>query len=563
MSLIAFADEEYPLKVGGTQVTSVNASDIVGNNTASYNATTKTLTLNGFAYTGYLYGISNEGIDGLTVIVNKDTNTIGGMGIISSGSLNIKGSGTLNIESTGETAIYSVKDLTISESVNITAEATDDASGTGIFCGESTNSKLTLESTGEINAKGLIYGLSSNGKIEITNGNVTAEGDTSGIDEGLGGAPLVIGTNAKLIAIGGDNGAIYYNTASRHRKVQNAIAGVAWTNKQGTVGMQNITVSSEGQPISNIYKKVEFPVSHTHNFTYSATGATITATCTTDGCTLPPTTAGDSDHVAKLILVKPTMTTYGQSGEGISEAATLTGLYDFNTATGKNVAVTDIKYVGRSGTNYDESTTAPTDAGKYTAKITVENKTASVDYEIATTYPIWIGGTQVTSANASNIDGSNKASYNADTNTLTLNGYSYTGNEIGIEYRNGTEDLNIVLYGKNTISITSTNIGIDASNPNLRFSGTGSLSLNSSGLCIDNSGDRNITIEGVTLNVESTGGNGINCGGTVTIANSRVTSKGLVGIFGKDVEIYESTVECSGDPYGIYGTITLVQTLLL
>ena len=46
------------------------------------------------------------------------------------------------------------------------------------------------------------------------------------------------------------------------------------------------------------------------------------------------------------------------------------------------VAATDIKYVGRDGTTYTESATAPTNVGKYTASITVESKTASVEYEI-------------------------------------------------------------------------------------------------------------------------------------------------------------------------------------
>ena len=101
--------------------------------------------------------------------------------------------------------------------------------------------------------------------------------------------------------------------------------------------------------------------SHTHSFTYSASGATITATCSNTGCTL---TANPT-----LTIVKPTLETYGQTGK--SAAATLTGLEAFNTVTGKSIAATDIKYVGRAGTTYTESTTAPTDAGKYAAKITL------------------------------------------------------------------------------------------------------------------------------------------------------------------------------------------------
>ena len=112
---------------------------------------------------------------------------------------------------------------------------------------------------------------------------------------------------------------------------------------------------------------------HTHSFTYSADSNAITATCTADDCDLP-------ENEVILTINAPLHTTFG---DGKEAAATLDGLSDFNAATGKSIAASDIKYVGRDGTTYTESATAPTDAGKYTAKITVEEKTAGVDYEIA------------------------------------------------------------------------------------------------------------------------------------------------------------------------------------
>lgn len=135
------------------------------------------------------------------------------------------------------------------------------------------------------------------------------------------------------------------------------------------LNLESVIFSSE----SNNYTFTLKPA-HTHNFTYSASSATITAMCSAANC-------GLTDKKVTLTIAAPTLTTYGGTG---SAAATLTGLSDFNTATGKNVAEAEIKYVGREGTTYDESTTAPTNAGKYIAKITVEGKTASVNYEIAT-----------------------------------------------------------------------------------------------------------------------------------------------------------------------------------
>lgn len=146
----------------------------------------------------------------------------------------------------------------------------------------------------------------------------------------------------------------------------------------------NANVKTFTMPASNVTIAAEFEVAHTHSFTYSAEGTIITASCGADGCGLT--------SAPTLTIATPTLTYSGQTGDGISASATLTGLADFNTATGLSVSADSIKYVGRDGTTYTESTTAPTAACKYTAKITLsgvttsegENQTvaASVDYSI-------------------------------------------------------------------------------------------------------------------------------------------------------------------------------------
>ncbi len=110
-----------------------------------------------------------------------------------------------------------------------------------------------------------------------------------------------------------------------------------------------------------------------HDFSYAGLNYTIIATCSHNGCEY-------HSNGAFIVIHAPALTVYGGAE---SAAATLEGLDAFNTATGKSVAVTDVKYVGRDGTVYAESVTAPTGAGKYTAKITVEGATVSVNYEIA------------------------------------------------------------------------------------------------------------------------------------------------------------------------------------
>ena len=89
-----------------------------------------------------------------------------------------------------------------------------------------------------------------------------------------------------------------------------------------------------------------------------------------------------------MTIVKPELETFDESGDS---AATLSGADAFNSATGLNVSASDIKYVGRGDTDYSESSTAPTAAGTYTAKITIEGQTASVDYSISPIYYSFVG----------------------------------------------------------------------------------------------------------------------------------------------------------------------------
>ncbi len=154
---------------------------------------------------------------------------------------------------------------------------------------------------------------------------------------------------------------------------------------------------------------------HTHRFTYSATGATITATCSAADCTL-------TDNKTTLTINAPIKTIYGDAN---SASATLTGLDDFNSATSLNITETGIKYVGRGNTTYAESDTAPTDAGTYTASITAGSKTASVDYTIA---PKSISITGATATDRDYVKDSTSVEISAvtfDGATLT-NGTDYT-----------------------------------------------------------------------------------------------------------------------------------------
>jgi len=105
---------------------------------------------------------------------------------------------------------------------------------------------------------------------------------------------------------------------------------------------------------------------HTHNFTYSANGNTITATCTVDGCTLP-------GNQVTLSIGDPTNIYYDDKTS--SHEFTLVGLEDFNSATGKSISANDIVYYKGDNTtpqirNNDVRGTT------YKARLTVEGARA-------------------------------------------------------------------------------------------------------------------------------------------------------------------------------------------
>lgn len=119
---------------------------------------------------------------------------------------------------------------------------------------------------------------------------------------------------------------------------------------------------------------------HQHSWTYTASGATITAKCTAEGCYL---TDGNGGSVT---IAAPTELTY--SGEG--KPATVTASSDWQGPAASGITISYIK-TGKYGPEKLENDALPTKAGTYTASITLGegNKaaTASVTYTIGKATP--------------------------------------------------------------------------------------------------------------------------------------------------------------------------------
>ena len=118
-----------------------------------------------------------------------------------------------------------------------------------------------------------------------------------------------------------------------------------------------------------------YPAAHTHSFTYSASGDTITAACGNDGCDLT------ENKVTLRIVPNPVL--YYDDGQ--PKEASLEGLDAFNAATGKNISTNDITYF-----KGDANVTAQIKAGSgtsikgatYTARLDVEGKRATVTFKL-------------------------------------------------------------------------------------------------------------------------------------------------------------------------------------
>ena len=129
-----------------------------------------------------------------------------------------------------------------------------------------------------------------------------------------------------------------------------------------------INVYMNGEPVNEYGQEP-----HVHNFTYEAEpgtqlGASITAICSEENCDLP-------DNCVSLILYPPEIETEGD----VEHAYASLDAEAFNAATGLDVTESDIQYYDSNDTLLEE---APTAAGNYTVRITVQGQTASVAYTI-------------------------------------------------------------------------------------------------------------------------------------------------------------------------------------
>ena len=209
---------------------------------------------------------------------------------------------------------------------------------TGNECGVSTSSNASFTIGGTVNITGNKQNVDLGENVTITIDKSLTQDARIGVC--LRDKDIPTGTAKKQFATGATNSDLNY--------------GTIFSCDNGS----QYVVNKDGDSLS-------FGL-HQHSWSYTANGATITAKCTADGCSL-------ENRIGGSVTISASNAVYDRS----SKAATVTA----NDWQGDAVDSITVTYTGRNGTNYN-STDAPTNAGDYTASITVGTVTARVEYSI-------------------------------------------------------------------------------------------------------------------------------------------------------------------------------------
>ena len=197
--------------------------------------------------------------------------------------------------------------------------------------------------------------------------------------------------------------------------------------------------------ITITYEPTASTLTHTHNFSYSKNGSTLTATCAhNDGkdCSL----ASDNWQISTT-LTPPTFTAYGQY---VYHTATLSSIAGFTTETGATVG--DITYVNNT-TGESLGTSMPHDIGAYTASVTIN--AGGTDYTLTTSYSV--GTFCGINTNYPQFTTDKEGNYALDGETVTLTFTSLYGETLTAVTATGAtsgNDITLTSTGANTYTFT-------------------------------------------------------------------------------------------------------------
>lgn len=318
------------LWIGGVKVTEEGCI----NDDWQYDYNEKVLTLSGYEYEGEIPLINLKSYYGYGVIYYNGTEKL-----------------TINV--TGE------------NSITVTSNDHDGNNGYGV---ETLNSDLEFTGTGSLtvtaaNAVSSVAGVGFDHDAHILtfggSGSYTFNTEFVFYGPYSSNASVVLGENVKIEATA--ISAVFYQMSSFVWAQECAF----WTNAAATEGRLCLKVDDELPDgfYTSIYLHFTYPFTpHIHDLSYTADGATITATCAAEDCDL-------ENNQATLTLEAPANLVY----DGAAKAATFTAGYNTEVFPDPK-----IKYY-QAGVEVASCV----NAGKYTAKVTFGSATAELEFTIA------------------------------------------------------------------------------------------------------------------------------------------------------------------------------------
>ena len=519
----------YELYVVGTQVTSSNANDVLGDGKVSYDPGTKTLTLNGVNRSAGSNNAINNSIQGLKInLVGVNTFTSSASGVISNGKdFTIEGKGRLYVS--GRTGIEAANcNLTIQGGCFINAYGT----GNGAYGSIRGNAANTLT----INASWVSTTTNSTSVTTITGfGNlILTDASITTPENGYYSVPkiydangnpfysqVIVSPNPYNLWVAGtqvtaanandvlEDGKVRYNAEEKILTLNNASIST-----QGYKGIYSEipnlkiellgtnSVTSTGYAVQSFEQ--DFTIQGPGSLTATGSAGIFATRCNLairGGCTVNAVgnngywdiRAIEGAHSTLTVDCSKLMTTGHTS-------STMSAIMGFET-----LQLVDVSFTTPSNGSYQNGV-VKSGSTSYYGDIVIS----------PTPYQLWIAGTQVTSANAPDFFNDGTISYNNSNKTLTLNNATINATgQIGIN--SSISNLVIELVGDNTV--TSTLSGIYSSKA-LIIEGRGNLSVTGSqGICMSYS---DLTIQG-GCTVDITGTSTGNYAGIYGYANKTLT----------------------------------------
>ncbi|MBR4231789.1 MAG: InlB B-repeat-containing protein, partial [Oscillospiraceae bacterium] len=547
LPVTALAEEEtYDLWLGETQVTSTNNSDILGDGNASYNPESHTLTLQASPTITTLHkkALIFAGSDlvikadtGLTL--SHDTAKYGVY--VENGSLTVNGDANITVPD--GYALYANTTLTVNG--DVTAEGTY-----GLF---SSNGKVIT--TGDVKVTSRYYPVSGYTGVEI-GGDVEATATDSGW--------AAIRSGNGSVTIGGSVKAKANETYGVYSNYTLTIGGDAEVAEGCTYGL----FSSNGKVIITGDVKVTSQYYSVSGYTGVEISGDVEATATDSGWAAirsgngSVTIGGSVKAKADGTVIFAGDTVKIQSGRWELDGTT----YAIRSGNGIIIPSTHGIITPEGGgvaTITEESEYFTSTYYIITDHTGVPAADAVID-EGVTTYFLWVGGTRVTSGNASDIFEDGKASYDPATQTLTLNGYTAGGAENSKKAQIYANGIDLTIAGTATLTASGADYGI--------YIKDGSLIITDAAADITATGARDgiyadgaITVSGGTVTATGASDAGIRAGGDITINKSTVKADTTGGAYaivstGGNISITGALIitEPEDGEIGTVGSVTCV-----